>query len=110
MTVRRGKLQGLFGCLPCCHGLFEVRINDLAAPPEPMHPLMPLGLRSAVGRDPHRRYWRFQYARRYLEPFVAMLIIANGIMLLDRSWMVGPLLSLIAEGYKRLRCSPARLE
>lgn len=34
-----------------------VRINDLAAPPEPMHPLI------------------------YIEPFVAMLIIANGIMI-----------------------------
>jgi len=34
-----------------------VRLNDLAAPPEPMHPLM------------------------YLEPFVAVLILANGIMI-----------------------------
>eukprot|EP00434_Breviolum_minutum_P002875 symbB.v1.2.002531.t1/scaffold127.1/size312441/3 len=34
-----------------------VRINDLAAPPEPMHPLV------------------------YIEPFVALLIIANGIMI-----------------------------
>jgi len=34
-----------------------VRINDLAAPPEPTHPLM------------------------YLEPFVAILIVANGIMI-----------------------------
>lgn len=34
-----------------------VRINDLAAPPEPMHPLM------------------------YVEPFVAFLIVANGIMI-----------------------------
>eukprot|EP00435_Cladocopium_sp_Y103_P069025 s12_g32.t1 len=34
-----------------------VRINDLAAPPEPTHPLM------------------------YVEPFVAVLIVANGIMI-----------------------------
>lgn len=34
-----------------------VRINDLAAPPEPTHPLM------------------------YVEPFVALLIVANGIMI-----------------------------
>lgn len=34
-----------------------VRINDLAAPPEPVHPLM------------------------YLEPFVAVLIVLNGIMI-----------------------------
>ncbi|CAE7273000.1 Cacna1s [Symbiodinium natans] len=34
-----------------------VRINDLAAPPEPMHPLM------------------------YLEPFVAVLIVGNGVMI-----------------------------
>ncbi|CAE7661707.1 Cacna1c [Symbiodinium sp. CCMP2456] len=34
-----------------------VRINDLAAPPEPIHPLM------------------------YLEPFVAVLIVLNGIMI-----------------------------
>ena len=33
-----------------------VRINDLAAPPEPMHPIM------------------------YLEPFVALIIFANGVM------------------------------
>eukprot|EP00438_Fugacium_kawagutii_P026176 Skav220534 [mRNA] locus=scaffold1629:143687:150245:+ [translate_table: standard] len=33
-----------------------VRINDLAAPPEPVHPLM------------------------YVEPFVALLIVANGVL------------------------------
>ena len=37
-----------------------VRINDLAAPPEPIHPLV------------------------IIEPFVAILIVANGIMPLLR--------------------------
>ncbi|CAK9096891.1 unnamed protein product [Durusdinium trenchii] len=42
-----------------------VRINDLAAPPEPINPLM------------------------YIEPFVAILILVNGIMIgfqTDRTW------------------------